>query len=567
MRRAAQLVLVAVLTPAAVSAQTPPPVAEPAQVLTVGQPFQRELSANQLHVYTIPVTAGQRYRAVIKPRAIQLWSRAYAADSTWLGEIFQRNDSAARTLDILAETGGTYRLELRWIGGDSTRGSYSVQVEQQPAGEATTARAELDNATRWLKANAHPLRSVTAGSGFADLMPLKQILSGVRVVGLGEGTHGTREFFQVKHRMFEFLVRDLGFTVFALETSQTAAHAINDFVLFGKGDRAQVLARQGFWNWDTEEMAAMLDWMRDYNRTVPAAKKVRFAGFDFQYNPGARLTIGKYLSRVAPERAASTDSMLVTLSESADSTQPDFIRYYSLSNEAKAPLVARINELLGFLVLNRSTFVRKTSLSQYDSTVQSVRMLAQLADTHIRPGFEQHIAESGVATRDRYMAENIAALIESLPLGTKIVLSAGNEHIRRDPYDMGYYVSERFGSAYYAFALTFGQGGFQALSVPSKGPAPLRVFIVGPGFQDAADWFLARAGRGDRFVDFRGIPTDGPAGSWFARPHAMRSIGNGYGLNNPSGYYRAPATLGKSYDGVIFIERTTRARPNPSVRR
>lgn len=553
------------LVPVATSAQTPG-IIEPTRTLEPGISVERQLGAKQFHTYWFAVEKGLQYRAVIKPRGVQLELRAYAPDSTWLGDIFLRNDSA-RTLDILSESGGAHRLEVRWGAGDSTAGTYTLRFDQRPAAEAAAARVELDEATRWVKANAHPLRAVTAGNGFTDLMPLKQILSGARVVGLGEATHGTREFFQVKHRLLEFLVRELGFTVFALETSQTAAHAINDFVLYGKADRAKVLARQGFFNWDTEEMGATLDWMREYNRSVPEARKVRFAGFDFQYNPGARVVIGNYLSRVAPERAAATDSMLITLSESADSTRPDFIRYYSLSDTAKAPLVTSVNELLGYLVLNRSNFLKKTSVAQYDSALQSVRMLAQLADTHIRPGFEQHIAESGVATRDRYMAENIAALIESLPLGTKMVLSSHNEHLRRDPYNMGYYLSEAYGSSYYALGLAFGQGGFQALSITDKSPFPLRPFTVGPGLQDAADWFLARAVGGDYFVDFRRSEKDGPASAWLTRAHQLRSIGNGYLPSNPSGYYRDPVTLGKSYDGIIFIARTTRARPNPTVLR
>jgi erythromycin esterase len=39
------------------------------------------------------------------------------------------------------------------------------------------------------------------------------------VVALGEAAHGTREFFHFKHRLFEYLVSELGFSVFALEAA------------------------------------------------------------------------------------------------------------------------------------------------------------------------------------------------------------------------------------------------------------------------------------------------------------------------------------------------------------
>ena len=61
----------------------------------------------------------------------------------------------------------------------------------------------------WLGENAIPVKSVVAGNGFDDLQPLKDILKDVRLVGLGEATHGTREFFQFKHRLLEFLAQEI----------------------------------------------------------------------------------------------------------------------------------------------------------------------------------------------------------------------------------------------------------------------------------------------------------------------------------------------------------------------
>src|SRR5690349_19334939 len=79
-----------------------------------------------------------------------------------------------------------------------------------------------------LKESAIPVRTVEAENGFEDLQPLKLVFKDVRFVGLGEDTHGTREFFQFKHRMLEFLVKEMGFRVFAIEASYSACENIND---------------------------------------------------------------------------------------------------------------------------------------------------------------------------------------------------------------------------------------------------------------------------------------------------------------------------------------------------
>ena len=64
----------------------------------------------------------------------------------------------------------------------------------------------MHEAITWVRANAMPLAAVEAGHGFADLEPLRRIIGDKRIVSLGEATHGTRQFFQLKHRLLEFCV-------------------------------------------------------------------------------------------------------------------------------------------------------------------------------------------------------------------------------------------------------------------------------------------------------------------------------------------------------------------------
>ena len=89
--------------------------------------------------------------------------------------------------------------------------------------------------------------------------------------------------------MLEFLVKEMGFRVFAIESSYSACQNINDYVLGISKDGAQALDSQGFWTCNTEEMLALMDWMRTYNASVAADKKVKYMGFDIQINETAKL--------------------------------------------------------------------------------------------------------------------------------------------------------------------------------------------------------------------------------------------------------------------------------------
>lgn len=139
--------------------------------------------------------------------------------------------------------------------------------------------------TEWIKAHAIPLKTVVAGSGFDDLQPLKQIIGEARIVGLGEATHGTREHFQIKHRLLEFLVEEMGFSIFSIEASMPEAYRVDQYVSEGKGDPAQLIGGMYFWTWNTEEVLEMVKWMRAFNgrqKAEGSPRRVRFTGFDMQ---------------------------------------------------------------------------------------------------------------------------------------------------------------------------------------------------------------------------------------------------------------------------------------------
>jgi erythromycin esterase-like protein len=140
----------------------------------------------------------------------------------------------------------------------------------------------------WIKSKAIPLATVEAGRGVADMQPLNKVIGDARIVSLGEATHGTREFFQLKHRMMEFLANEMGFTLFSIEANMPEAYRLNDYVVNGNGDPAALIKGMYFWTWDTEEVLAMVRWMRQFNQSGKG--HVEFTGFDMQ-TPNVALQI------------------------------------------------------------------------------------------------------------------------------------------------------------------------------------------------------------------------------------------------------------------------------------
>ncbi len=179
-----------------------------------------------------------------------------------------------------------------------------------------------DAVVGWLRDRAIPLQTVEAGRGFADLQPLKKIIGDARIVALGEATHGTREFFQLKHRMLEFLATEMGFTIFSIEANMPEAYRVNDYVLTGVGDPAALLRGMYFWTWDTEEVLDMIRWMRRFNETGKG--KLEFTGFDMQTAVVAIRIVQEFVASRDPSLSSRVADAAELAKVGAGSAGPQF---------------------------------------------------------------------------------------------------------------------------------------------------------------------------------------------------------------------------------------------------
>jgi len=154
--------------------------------------------------------------------------------------------------------------------------------------------------SEWLLENVIRLNTSEPGSNYDDLLPLKEIIKDARIVALGEATHGTHEFFQMKHRLIEFLVSEMGFTIFAMEDNFAEAELINEYVQTCEGNPEYLLTGYFDGIWQTQEVVDLLHWMCEYNQMPNIESKVTFAGFDMKEAYIAIEKVNNYISIVDP---------------------------------------------------------------------------------------------------------------------------------------------------------------------------------------------------------------------------------------------------------------------------
>ena len=408
----------------------------------------------------------------------------------------------------------------------------------------------------WLQKTAIPIKYVHAGEGFTDLLPLKKIFSNVQIVGLGEATHGTREFFQFKHRMFEFLVKELGFTVFTMESSYSGCLDINDYVLYGKGNLAISLASQGYTPWDTKEFTDMLNWMRGYNQSAPSNKKVKFVGVDVNYNGVGRRKVLAYFSKMAPALKNSTDSLFRLLNQE-DENWPYLL---NTKDSIYFKAIGKLQHLIYFMQENKPRLVGLSSPELFEQNLQLIRVMKQGAES----------SSTGGGLRDQYMAENFKYVQRNLYPDEKFVYWAHNGHVRTDSSEekkVGYYLKRDYGEKYYSVGFEFYEGNFQGKSwLANIDQAEIKEYTVPPSPQNTLGWWLKQTGMGNLFLNLRNESKNPEINQWLKTAllmHNLPWVPNAIDLSSNSGF--DSVVLQKSYDAIFFVGKTSRAHSTGTV--
>jgi erythromycin esterase len=402
----------------------------------------------------------------------------------------------------------------------------------------------------WLRNTAVPFATVSPGSDEADLAPLKQMIGNASLVGMGEATHGTREFFQMKHRVFQYLVHQLGFTHFAIEATWPEANDVNTYVLTGKGNPNAALSNLYFWTWRTQEVLDLIQWMRDWNVTAPPAQRVQFLGFDMQYPGAAMDTVAAFIARVDPDNASFISQRYACLSpyrnRGATFTQTNYASLPSATRGACADGLRQVSQLFA---TKSATYQVASSAALFANAQHSARIVEQWEDM-------QSAGPSGTTARDRYMAENIQWLRSQAP-SAKMMLWAHNYHVSRLSGAMGNHLQTAYGSGYVSLGFTFGSGTFNAVGGSGTSGA-LQMFqtnFVPNGSMESA--FVGTA-QPRLLFDTRLIAGGGAPAAPLAGPIQMRSIGALYAPSSEAAYFSTQVFPG-DFDLLIYLATATRS--------
>lgn len=391
-------------------------------------------------------------------------------------------------------------------------------------------RADL----KWISKHAIPVETANPESDHNDLMPLKDMIGDRRIVALGEGTHGTSEFFKMKHRIVRFLAEEMGFSVFAIEANMPEAREVNRYVLTGEGDPRKALSGLYFWTWDTSEVLAMVEWMKDYN--LSGKGRMEFYGFDMQFPDVAMAHVKEFVGKADPDFVESLEEHYGRVKEitqsmrtARDRSKIDFGKWHEAAKAVYEHLKTRQDE-----------HAESIDALEVDWAVQDALVVLQAAEANMQEK----------RSRDKSMADNLDWILAHTPPGSKVVTWAHNGHVSKNPgtfKSMGHYLSQSHGDDMIVFGFAFHEGEYTAV-----GKNGINVYGTSPSEPGSVEWFLKSSGIPQMVLNLREASQGSKGGEWLLQELDFRSIGA-----MAMDYAFSPRKIKEEFDALIYFEKTT----------
>lgn len=412
-----------------------------------------------------------------------------------------------------------------------------------------TRGEQADAVSAWLQSHGHPI-SVDA-EGFDDLMFLRPLLEGKRIVQLGENTHGTREYSLVKARIVRFLHQELGYGVLAFESDLYQCYDAD--LAAAVASPTSTLTSCAFGVWHTEEVLALFDYLRDTQRS---ARPLRLAGIDVQPIGNNKADRPRFLSSLI----APVDTAYAAEVFALDST---FLDVYARGGRARRAyfrkqdgqrMAVAYEHLASFLADNEAAIL-SSAVDLRGGAVGVARQTARSTTWYIRQQ-SAPTTRAYVEHRDQGMAENLMFLVDELHRDQKVIVWGHNFHLRHDnlaiPPDssmfpdlatrtMGTWIHERYGDEVY----TVGLYAYRGRAANNSG----EVYEIEPATPGSLEALLHRVGGRALFAHLQRA-TGEPGTAWMDAPITARY----------NGTTTLSMVMSDQYNAILFIDEVTPRR-------
>ena len=427
-------------------------------------------------------------------------------------------------------------------------GAAPTRLVGKPSAPATVVRL--------LREVAEP---IDADPQAIDVDALVERIGDARVVCLGEATHGTSQFYALRARITQALVRHRGFTIVAAEADWPDAARIHRYVRGLPGPPVpewRAFARFPQWMWRNHETLRFVEWLREWNATQ---RPVGFYGLDLYSLYRSIHLVLDYLDRVDPPAARIARERYGRLMpwEGDPATYGRAVvsgRYRDCEDE----VVAMLRD-----VLAREVAYAATDGEHFLDAVGNARVVAN-AEAYYRIMYYGGAASWNL--RDQHMFETLEALLRFHGSGAKAVLWEHNSHLGdaaatemsvRGELNVGHLCRRTFGDAAYLVGFGTDHG---TVAAAHEWDGAMQVMSVRPAHPQSYEALCHATGHPAFFLPLR-TPARPEVRDELESPRLERAIGVVYRPDTELQSHYFHAALPHQFDEWIWFDGTSAVRP------
>jgi erythromycin esterase-like protein len=400
----------------------------------------------------------------------------------------------------------------------------------------------------------------------ADYLPILDVVGSARLVLLGEGSHGTHDFYHERAEITKRLITEKGFCAVAVEADWPDAYRVNRYVRGESDDPDANAALSGFerfptWMWRNTVVLDFVSWLRDFNSTRPLGQKTGFFGLDLYSLFNSIGAVLEYLDRVDPEAAMRARYRYGCFEHFGEDSQAyGYVASFDLSRSCEEEA---INQLVD-MQRRALEYHSHDGGDDFFEAEQNARLVKN-AEEYYRSMFRGR--QSSWNLRDTHMAETVDAIASYLKRAgrnAKIVVWAHNSHLgdaratemgSRGELNVGQLLRQRYGADAVLIGFTTYTG---TVTAAHDWDEPGERKRVRPALPESYELGLHESGLSRFFLDLR---NGAGKTELLSRPRLERAIGVIYRPETEriSHYFRA--NIRDQFDGVIHLDETRAVEP------
>lgn len=267
--------------------------------------------------------------------------------------------------------------------------------------------------------------------GDADLDHLAELVAHKRIVLLGEATHGTHEFYDLRAALTRRLITEHGFAAVAVEGDWPDALRADRYVRNQGDDEDADSALGAFerfprWMWRNDDVARFVEWLRTENRSRSERQRVGFYGLDLYSLHASMHAVITYLEDNDHEAAARARARYACFDHiQGDPQHYGMQAHLGVGPKCETEVVAQLVEMQ-LRKLARSG--RSPAGDAWFHAVQQAHVVRN-AEAYYRTMFAGRTASWNL--RDTHMADTLDMLANHLGDGepAKLIVWAHNSHV------------------------------------------------------------------------------------------------------------------------------------------